>query len=178
MPKSNLTKSPKNNRRTSHSELQIFKVLQAISNTPLPSLALVHLSYLVSVQRELLLQVAQHLYSTSLVVQMRDSSLRLQKEQFCSIFLVLQTRVSPKTLLVLVLCVVSGNWLYTGFALVAGYGPAWVGHYVFENNRPATFRYPLWSFVGDWVMFADIVRGRVPLSGDLHPDLFRGVSEG
>ena len=50
-------------------------------------------------RRELLLQVVQHLYSTLLVVLMRDSLLRLQKEQFYSIFLVLQTRVSPKTLL-------------------------------------------------------------------------------
>ena len=42
-----------------------------------------------------------------------------------------------------------------------GYGFAWVGHFVFEKNRPATFKHPLYSLIGDWVMFADILRGRV-----------------
>ncbi|MDE2496332.1 MAG: DUF962 domain-containing protein, partial [Xanthomonadaceae bacterium] len=46
-------------------------------------------------------------------------------------------------------------------APVCGYGCAWIGHFVFEKNRPATFRHPLYSFTGDWVMFADILRGRV-----------------
>ncbi|MBL4661434.1 MAG: DUF962 domain-containing protein [Alcanivoracaceae bacterium] len=36
---------------------------------------------------------------------------------------------------------------------VIGYGFAWVGHYVFEKNTPATFKYPLYSFIGDWVMW-------------------------
>jgi hypothetical protein len=49
----------------------------------------------------------------------------------------------------------------------AGYGPAWIGHYVFEKNRPATFTYPAWSLLADWVMMKDIVIGRVPLFGEL-----------
>ncbi|QBY03195.1 DUF962 domain-containing protein [Thalassotalea sp. HSM 43] len=36
---------------------------------------------------------------------------------------------------------------------VIGYGFAWVGHFFFEKNRPATFTYPLYSLMGDWVMF-------------------------
>jgi hypothetical protein len=44
---------------------------------------------------------------------------------------------------------------------VIGYGFAWVGHFVFEKNRPATFRYPLYSLLGDWVMFKDILIGRI-----------------
>lgn len=44
-----------------------------------------------------------------------------------------------------------------------GYGFAWVGHFVFEKNRPATFKYPLYSLAGDWVMFFDILRGRVKI---------------
>jgi hypothetical protein len=46
-------------------------------------------------------------------------------------------------------------------ALVAGYGFAWVGHYFFEHNRPATFTYPLYSFLGDWVMYKDLLTGKI-----------------
>ena len=42
-------------------------------------------------------------------------------------------------------------------APICGYGFAWVGHFLFEKNRPATFTYPLYSFIGDWVMFKDIL---------------------
>ncbi len=52
-------------------------------------------------------------------------------------------------------------WVLAG--LVAGYGFAWVGHFVFEKNKPATFKYPFYSFAGDWVMYVDILRGRVTL---------------
>eukprot|EP01119_Soliformovum_irregulare_P005605 TRINITY_DN17354_c0_g1_i1.p3 TRINITY_DN17354_c0_g1~~TRINITY_DN17354_c0_g1_i1.p3 ORF type:complete len:127 (-),score=15.21 TRINITY_DN17354_c0_g1_i1:219-599(-) len=60
----------------------------------------------------------------------------------------------------------------TGFAnlgrnivlcLLVGYGFAWVGHFFFEKNKPATFKYPFMSFAGDWVMWSDIIRGRQPL---------------
>lgn len=44
---------------------------------------------------------------------------------------------------------------------VIGYGFAWIGHFGFEKNRPATFRYPLFSFMGDWVMFRDMLTGRI-----------------
>jgi hypothetical protein len=44
---------------------------------------------------------------------------------------------------------------------VVGYGFAWVGHYVFEKNRPATFKYPFYSLAGDFVMFKDVLTGRI-----------------
>ena len=50
-------------------------------------------------------------------------------------------------------------WLLA--ALACGYGFAWIGHFFFEHNRPATFRHPLYSFVGDWAMFKDILTGRI-----------------
>src|SRR6185436_17268218 len=42
---------------------------------------------------------------------------------------------------------------------VAGYGFAWVGHYGFEKNRPATFKHPWYSLMGDWVMFWQLLTG-------------------
>ena len=63
----------------------------------------------------------------------------------------------------LVMLVSTGQFLWLLLALIGGYGFAWVGHFVFEKNRPATFRYPVYSLMGDWVMFADILRGRVSL---------------
>lgn len=53
----------------------------------------------------------------------------------------------------------SGWWLL--LMPLIGYGFAWVGHFVYEKNRPATFKHPLYSLMGDWMMFFDILRGRV-----------------
>ena len=53
------------------------------------------------------------------------------------------------------------RWLL--LAPVVGYGFAWIGHFFFEKNRPATFKHPLYSLAGDWIMFRDILRGRVGL---------------
>lgn len=52
-------------------------------------------------------------------------------------------------------------WWLLG-ALLSGYAFAWVGHFFFEHNRPATFRNPFYSFAGDWVMFKDMLTGKVP----------------
>jgi hypothetical protein len=45
---------------------------------------------------------------------------------------------------------------------VAGYGFAWVGHFGFEHNKPATFEYPLYSLMGDWVMYWQVLTGKIP----------------
>ena len=64
-------------------------------------------------------------------------------------------------LALLALAILQRNpWWLLG-ALFGGYGFAWVGHFFFEKNRPATFRHPLYSFLGDWVMFKDILAGRI-----------------
>ncbi len=51
------------------------------------------------------------------------------------------------------------------FVPLMGYGFAWVGHYYFEKNKPATFTYPFWSLISDFRMFFDIVLGRISLDG-------------
>ena len=50
-------------------------------------------------------------------------------------------------------------WLLAG--IVAGYAFAWFGHFFVEKNRPATFTYPLYSFMGDWVMWKDMLTGKI-----------------
>lgn len=56
----------------------------------------------------------------------------------------------------------TGQWLWLPAMFVCGYGFAWVGHYGFEKNRPATFKNPFYSFVSDWIMFKDILTGKIP----------------
>lgn len=58
--------------------------------------------------------------------------------------------------------VTANAWWLLG-ALLSGYAFAWIGHFFFEKNRPATFKYPFYSFAGDWVMYVDILRGRVKI---------------
>lgn len=68
---------------------------------------------------------------------------------------------SALVLLLLALAMVTGELQLLWLLPVVGYGFAWAGHFFFEHNRPATFRYPLFSLMGDWVMFRDMLTGRV-----------------
>ena len=52
------------------------------------------------------------------------------------------------------------NIKYLVIAPICGYSFAWAGHFFFEKNKPATFKYPIYSFIGDWVMFKDILIGK------------------
>jgi hypothetical protein len=45
--------------------------------------------------------------------------------------------------------------------VVFAYGCAWVGHFKYEHNRPATFKYPTWSLVSDWKMWAQMAQGKL-----------------
>ena len=55
----------------------------------------------------------------------------------------------------------TGNPVYLLAGLLCGYGFAWVGHFGFEKNKPASFKRPLYSFMGDWAMYRDIWLGKV-----------------
>lgn len=52
---------------------------------------------------------------------------------------------------------------YFLYGLASGYACAWIGHFIFEKNKPASFKQPLYSFVSDWRMFADVLRGNISL---------------
>ncbi|KZL22375.1 MULTISPECIES: DUF962 domain-containing protein [unclassified Pseudovibrio] len=56
-----------------------------------------------------------------------------------------------------------GLWTLLLAVPVVGYGFAWIGHFFFEKNKPATFKFPFYSLLGDFVMFFDILRGRVSI---------------
>jgi hypothetical protein len=68
---------------------------------------------------------------------------------------------STLVVLVVLVAIVTGDVRGLWLAPLAGYGFAWIGHYGFEKNRPATFRHPLYSLAGDWVMYWQILRGRL-----------------
>jgi len=56
--------------------------------------------------------------------------------------------------------IATGNYMALWFMPLMGYGFAWVAHFFVEHNRPATFKYPLYSLIGDWVMLKDFFLGR------------------
>lgn len=69
--------------------------------------------------------------------------------------------------------VIGGYWIakairhrkpkYVLYGLVPGYACAWIGHFVYEKNKPASFKQPFYSFISDWRMLSDIVRGNLSL---------------
>ncbi|MBL8297106.1 MAG: DUF962 domain-containing protein [Rhodanobacteraceae bacterium] len=68
---------------------------------------------------------------------------------------------SSLALICLLTALVRGSVWWGLAALFCGYGFAWIGHFFFEKNRPATFSYPFYSFAGDWVMLRDMLIGRI-----------------
>ena len=78
------------------------------------------------------------------------------------------TKISHMIGSTLVICIlfysiINQDWTKLYYLPIVGYGFAWIGHFFFEKNKPATFKYPLYSFMGDWVMLKDIVIGKVKI---------------
>jgi hypothetical protein len=64
-------------------------------------------------------------------------------------------------LLVLLYAVFTQRWALILLAVVVGYAFAWIGHFFFEKNRPATFKHPLYSLMGDWRLWFETLTGRI-----------------
>ena len=66
-------------------------------------------------------------------------------------------------LIIVLTAILSRNLTVFLLAPVFGYGIAWCGHFFVEKNKPATFKHPLWSLMSDWMMFKDIMTGKIKL---------------
>ncbi|MBF7729457.1 Mpo1-like protein [Pseudomonas sp. N040] len=64
-------------------------------------------------------------------------------------------------LAILAYALLTQQWIWLLALPFAGYGFAWVGHFFFEKNKPASFKYPFYSLLGDWVMLKDAFTGRI-----------------
>lgn len=67
------------------------------------------------------------------------------------------------TIIVVLFVIFTQTWIALILVPMLGYGFAWIGHYFVERNKPTTFTYPLYSLMGDWVMFKDILTGKMKL---------------
>ena len=68
---------------------------------------------------------------------------------------------SSLVLIVVLYALFTQQFLLLWLLPIIGYGFAWLGHFFFEKNRPATFKYPVYSLWGDWVMFKDMLIGKI-----------------
>ena len=64
-------------------------------------------------------------------------------------------------LVLFVLALATQTWWLIAVALVQGYAWAWIGHFAFEHNKPATFKYPWLSWLGDWKMWGQMLTGKI-----------------
>jgi hypothetical protein len=61
---------------------------------------------------------------------------------------------------ILFMVIYFGNYFLLGIIPIVGYGFAWVGHFFFEKNKPATFKYPIYSLASDFLLFYDLLTGK------------------
>jgi hypothetical protein len=64
-------------------------------------------------------------------------------------------------IIVVLFVIFTQTWIALILVPILGYGFAWIGHYFVEKNKPTTFTYPLYSLMGDWLMFKDILTGEM-----------------
>jgi hypothetical protein len=64
-------------------------------------------------------------------------------------------------LLLFMIGLTTQHWWLVAVAFIQGYAFAWVGHFFFEHNKPATFKYPWLSYKGDWKMWWEMLNGKI-----------------
>jgi len=62
--------------------------------------------------------------------------------------------------LFLIYIIYDNQWSFWWILPLIGYGFAWVGHFFFEKNKPATFKYPFWSLISDFKLFFELLFGK------------------
>lgn len=62
--------------------------------------------------------------------------------------------------LFLIYITITNQWTIWWILPLIGYGFAWVGHFFFEKNKPATFKYPFWSLISDFKLFFELLVGK------------------
>lgn len=65
-------------------------------------------------------------------------------------------------LLTLIGAILFHDWRFFLAIPIIGYGFAWIGHFFFEKNKPATFQYPGYSLASDFILFFDLLTGKQP----------------
>jgi len=61
----------------------------------------------------------------------------------------------------LIAATLTGSFLLIPLGFIIGYGFAWMGHFFIEHNKPATFKYPVWSLIADWKMWGLMLTRRI-----------------
>jgi len=61
---------------------------------------------------------------------------------------------------ILIISLIVNKYYWISSIPLVGYGFAWVGHFFFEKNKPATFKYPLYSLGSDFILFFDLLTGK------------------
>lgn len=67
----------------------------------------------------------------------------------------------------LTFAILQQNWALVFWGFLTGYAVAWLSHFFIEKNRPATIRYPIYSFLADFKMFFETLTGKLPLNKEL-----------
>ncbi len=69
---------------------------------------------------------------------------------------------STLAIALVIAAIVTQQWWLVAVAFVQGYGFAWVGHFFYEHNKPASFKQPWFSYRGDWKMWWQTLTGKIP----------------
>lgn len=66
-------------------------------------------------------------------------------------------------LFIVIMSILGHTTKYLLYVPLISYGLAWIGHFVIEKNRPATFKYPLFSLMGDFRMIYQTFTGKLKI---------------